>query len=347
MRLGLNSPVCLMLTLVAALTGCSQVGISQTKPLHSAAHIVVDVPLSIPSFQSITPPTARIKLGSGPALKVAVDTGSSGLLVFQNEIAKGSVASLHHGSGDTGEFADGTQFLARLGQASVSIGGIRSSKPVTIGVISQIACVGSHPTCPGMAGVIGYESASGLDGILGIAPGRHGTIYSPLSQLPEPYASSYSVELGPGLGGQLILGSITRGKLLLAHSQLSKTGTNANGTPSWNPDLNNLCWSVGSAHPSCFPTLLDTGSADVFLPGRYFGASARIASTQLPPGTRVRLYVEGSSSPVWDATAGANTDGLRAFIDPTLSEAVSGMAIFFDIRMSVAIWTGSVSLWER
>ena len=82
-------------------------------------------------------------------------------------------------------FADGTQFVGRLGRATMSIGGIRSVHPVTIGVISQIACVDTLPACPGMAGVIGYESASALDGILGIAPGHHGTIYSPLSNSPN------------------------------------------------------------------------------------------------------------------------------------------------------------------
>ena len=111
--------------------------------------------------------------------------------------------------------------------------------------------------------------------------------------------------------------------------------------------MNNFCWSVASAQPVCVPTLLDTGSANVYLPSRGFGKSPGGLSEQLQAETRLRLYVRGSSSPVWAVTTGTDNGGVSALIDPTLSGAISGSAIFFDVRVSYELSNGSVTLWRR
>jgi hypothetical protein len=273
-------------------------------------------------------PTVTIRLGNGPPLRVVLDTGSSGVWIQARSLPSGIPDS---GFANTSEWGDGNVTRETITSASLSVGGVTTTRPVPLAVVHSIDCQ-AIIACAPWAG-----SANGAVGILGISPLGNGISPSPLLALPVPYSSSWRISLH-GHGGALQLGApdpadpvatfriptpAVPGATTLQPAASTVPASQFSGAAA------TACWQLGRrAMSTCLPTLFDTGSADT---GGYtasgFGGDAAPA---LRPGVTISVRQTPASAPFWRFTSGTaisrnivQTPGGRA------AYMVAGIPVFY------------------
>ncbi|HEX4010219.1 MAG TPA: aspartyl protease family protein [Solirubrobacteraceae bacterium] len=247
-------------------------------------------------------PTVSVRIGNGPPARVVLDTGSSGVWIQARYLPRGVPVT---GFTNTSQWGDGNVTHETLTTATLSVGGVTTTRPVPVAVVHSIGCQ-AIIACAPWAG-----SANGAVGILGISPLGNGISPSPLLALPAPYSASWRISLH-GHGGALQLGvpdpthplatlriptPVVPGTTTLQPAPSTVPASEFNGAAA------TACWQLGRRPTTtCLPTLFDTGSANT---GGYtasgFGGGAAPA---LRPGVRISVRQTPASPPFWRFTSG-------------------------------------------
>jgi hypothetical protein len=256
-----------------------------------------------------------VKVGSGPAVPVLLDSGSIGLHIYAPGVRAGTgsgVVVTHRADSIT--YAIGTRQTGVVAEAKVTIGGITTSRAIPFGLITRVACIPGKPRCPGASG-IRAEVASGHYGTLGIrlADTQRGSPPNPLLALPAPYSSSWSIAMSGSGGGQLVLGAPAPSKPAAVLPLLPR-------------GLANVCWTIGSVS-HCAPTVIDSGTASMEIYGGPLSQVPTVPGTPLvKPGTPVAARAAVRSSPFWSFVAGRITSK-NAVLQAPLGREIVNAAI--------------------
>jgi hypothetical protein len=259
--------------------------------------------------------TVQIEVGGGPPATVILDTGSSGLLIDASSV--GPTVT------DTGQqlaedFVSGT-VAATLGRAPVTIGGVTTSAPIGIGLVHS----GGAGMFNGKAGILGIATANG--------PTLDATVYTPVMQLPAPYDTGSVLDIPTSGGGTWTLGPVDEpaGATAIPFSPATGGPTSyPDGGTVYAKDLN-LCWTVGSAQPTCGPTDFDLGNANTALNSTSF-ADLGSAGQTLPAGTDI-VMATAHQQPLWSFTAGSTRGQNLVELAPlgSTTEFNTGIEFFF------------------
>lgn len=232
--------------------------------------------------------TVQIEVGGGAPATVILDTGSSGLLIDASAV--GSQVT------DTGQqldegFVSGT-VTATLGQAPVTIGGVTTAAPIGVGLVQA----GGSEIFNGTSGILGIATANG--------PTLNTTVYTPVMQLPAPYDTGSLLNIPTSGAGTWTLGPVAAAAGATALPFSPVTGGPADypdGGTAYAKDFA-LCWTVGTADPTCGPTDFDLGNANTALNSTTFADLGGSGGT-LPAGTAI-VMTTPQKQQLWSFTSG-------------------------------------------
>jgi hypothetical protein len=288
-------------------------------------------------------PTVEVRVGNSAPVPVLLDTGSSGLRLFDTAVKSGpnsGVAISNVPSNIT--YAGGHRFTGVLATAFIRVGGQRTMQPVQFGLVQQVSCVPTKPKCPVAQGMSGFEKVGGF-GILGIGTqSSGGGIVSPLLGMPGNLSDSWSLHLR-AMAGQLILGaSPPRSSLVVATLPMKQIGS-AGGHPLWGDDRLPLCLTIGTAS-GCAPGLLDSGTYTMQVYGQPF-AQVPTTARRVTSGVPVSVTVAGAPHPFWQFPAGTTkSDDLVTIRGSNRLFVNCGVQTFYDFTVTYNDLQGTVLL---
>jgi hypothetical protein len=188
----------------------------------------------------------------GAVVHLLLDTGSSGLRVFQSRLPQ------RPATGPSRTYLFGSaRFSGPDTTASVKLGQISIPAPVTYQLVTDV-----QPSA-----VQALFDQNEIDGVLGVALSADAPqeIYSPLAQLSPELSSGFIVRTAgyDSNAGELVLGAAAERSPEFATLALSPDGRRAG---AWN-DKPQVCCAVAGAptEPHCLPTLIDTGANEATL----------------------------------------------------------------------------------
>jgi len=252
-------------------------------------------------------PTVVVQVGHARPVPVLLDTGSSGLRIFDTAVPSGSESGVTRTSQATRiTYAGGHRFTGVVARAVITIGSQRTAQPVPFGLVQQISCVSRKPRCPAAGGMAGFQRYGGY-GILGIGTESSGDgIVSPLLAMPGSLGGSWSLHL-TGVSGQLLLGAPIPPPSQVAATMAMRPMGSSGGHPLWADDRLPLCVTAGAAE-GCGPALLDSGTYTMQLSGSQFD-QVPAASGKVTTGTGISVRVRGDPHPFWRFSAGTIKSG--------------------------------------
>ena len=321
-------------------------GIASAAPIHGHGLSAV-VPVSVLDGQG-TPegarPTVEVRVGNGNPVPVLLDTGSSGLHIFDTAVGTGpgSGVTLTSQPADI-TYSGGHRFIGVVANAVVTIGSTATKLAVPFAYVEQAFCIASQPTCPASGGIPGYEQ-SGTYGILGIGTqSSGGGITSPILGMRGALGKKWSLHLS-GTTGALTLGAHLHARRSIATIQMTQTGSSA-GRTLWDDSSLPLCVSVGPTS-ECVPGLFDSGTYTMQISGPALDqAPTTLGTDQVEAGTPVAVALGGGAAPFWTFAAGTTKSEDLLTVKTDRGPFVNtGVQAFYDFTITYDDATGRILL---
>jgi Protein of unknown function (DUF3443) len=315
-------------------------------PKHGHGQSAV-VPVSVLDGQGTAEgarPTVEVRVGNGNPVPVLLDTGSSGLHIFDTAVATGpgSGVTLTAQPADI-TYSGGHRFVGVVANAVVTIGSTATKLAVPFAYVEQAFCIASQPTCPASGGIPGYEQ-SGTYGILGIGTqSSGGGITSPILGMSGALGKKWSLHLS-GTSGALTLGAHLHARRSIASIQMTQTGSSA-GKALWADGSLPLCVSVGPAS-ECVPGLFDSGTYTMQISGPVLDQSPTTPGTDhVEAGTPVAVALSGAAAPFWTFAAGITKSEDLLTVKTDRGPFVNtGVQAFYDFTITYDDATGRILL---
>jgi hypothetical protein len=245
-----------------------------------------------------------VKVGNGAIVPVLLDTGSSGLRIFDTAVPSGSKSGVAISTEPSDiRYAGGHRFTGVVATAFITIGSQRTARPVEFGLVQSASCARRKPGCPAAQGMAGFEKYGGY-GILGIGTeSSGGGIVSPLLAMPGTLSDSSSLHL-KARAGQLVLGApLPRPSAIAATLPMKQIGATPGGRRLWGEDRVALCLTIGSA-TGCAPGLLDSGTYTLQAYGQPFDEVPTVAR-RVRSGIAVSVRRAGAKQSFWRFSTGS------------------------------------------
>jgi hypothetical protein len=322
-------------------------GLGGMSAASAAARLPITVPVTVLGGQGTSQgarPTVEVRVGNSNPVPVLLDTGSSGLHIFNTAVNTGTGSGVTLTSQPSNiTYSGGHRFTGVVANAVVTIGSSATQMPVSFAYVEQASCIASKPTCPAAGGIPGFEQ-SGTYGILGIGTqSSGGGIVSPILGMPGSLGNKWSLHLA-GASGTLTLGAKLLGAGSAAAIPMRQIGSSA-GSALWADSSLPLCLSVGQFN-ACVPGLFDSGTYTMQVSGPVLGQAPTITGTDhVVAGTPVSVTLSGASAPFWTFTAGTTKSanlvtvktGRRPFVN-------TGVQAFYDFTITYDDTSGQILL---
>lgn len=264
-----------------------------------------------------------IQVGRSAPIRVAVDTGFTGLLLFPS-----AWSSLPKGVRLDKERTklSGTDISGFMGAAPLTISGVTSVNPVPFVYTTSDS---SFFTA---------LRSTGVHGLLGVGLKGSSALTNPLSSLPGDlglrWSMHYSHNRSPRGSGALVLGAVPPTSPTMVF-QMPPNGTDVNGARMWNDHAIPACWTFGRLPEMCLPTTFDSE----FTVLRATGVSGRGLQTDADGdfrlGTPVKLAAPDSAFYGWSYRSGQRASVNRSQAFRAGKAAVNtGNAVFFDFTVT-------------
>jgi hypothetical protein len=322
-------------------------GVCGTSEASAAARLPATVPVVVLGGQGAPQgarPTVEVRVGNSNPVPVLLDTGSSGLHIFDTAVNTGTGSGVTLSSQASNiTYSGGQRFTGVVADAVVTIGSYATRMPVSFAYVERAFCLASKPTCPASGGIPGFAQ-SGAYGILGIGTQSSSAgIVSPILGMPGSLGRKWSLHLVGG-SGTLTLGARLPAARSATTIQMRQIGSSA-GSALWADSSLPLCVSVGRVS-ACVPGLFDSGTYTMQISGSVLGKAPTVAGTDhVVAGTPVSVTLNGASTPFWSFTAGTTKSedlvtvktGKRPFVN-------TGVQAFYNYTITYNDTSGQLRL---
>lgn len=283
--------------------------------------------------------TIEMRVGKSAPLRVIVDTGFSGLIVFPGAWDRrpgGVRQSKTRVKVDAGSLGVVSGFP---GTATMTFGGV-----TTVTEVPFVSVAKANP-------YLRQWTKNGVYGLLGVGTKGAGLI-NPLSTLPGVLGLRWSIHFQRTQGktrnrrGELILGA--RGPLNPTMSlSMPYLGTDVNGARLWDDQATPGCWRFGQRPEVCLPTQLDAAFNITRVRGSRFRSLKTNKDGNLRTGTLVRWAAPGSAFVGVRYKAGNKPSvNLTRVIPKGSGQVIVGNTLYFDNVVTYDTVTGTVSIKE-
>lgn len=280
--------------------------------------------------------TMAVRVGRSAPIRVAVDTGFTGLVLFPGAWdARPGGTSL--GRQIVRSQIDGLDVKGVRGVADITIGNATTTRPLDFMYLNTDSRLARRWARDGVYGIIGLGT-------------REGNLPNPITALPGELGTSWSLNLGgnpvtkrPGVG-ELVLGAEVPEESV-ATFKLSSQGPDGYGALRWDDRSVPVCWTFGLDNKQCVDTWFDSLLQHMQVRGARFSDVKTNAADRVRSGTQVRLADADGTSTAWDFRAG-RTPSLNEVkvADRGLAQVNTGNAPFFHFVVTYDVNRGEISL---
>lgn len=281
--------------------------------------------------------TIVMRVGASAPIRVIVDTGFSGLLLFPG-VWDRTPSGVRIGK-ETG------RVRAPNGQ---SIQGLRGTAAMTFsGVTTSEAIPFLYSNTPNA--YLKKWTDMGVYGLLGIGTKGGATMVNPFTALPGALGRQWSIHFSrtKGTAGAVVLGTPPPADALMTFP-LDYIGTNTVGAPLWNDQAATGCWTFAAGAEQCVDTWFDAAFTLMRVKGDGFAGLPTDRKGYLKTGTKVTLAAPGAAFIGHSFTAGSrasrNLVKVIANGDPLVN---TGNSFYFDYTVNYDLITGRVSLSDK
>jgi Protein of unknown function (DUF3443) len=290
-------------------------------------------------------PTVEVSVGDSSPVPVLLDTGSSGLHIFDNAVNTGPGSGVMLTSQPANiTYSGGHRFTGVVANAVVTIGADATKVPIPFAYVENAFCTARKPNCPASGGVPGFEQ-SGMYGIMGIGTQESdGGIMSPIRGMPKTLRTKWSIHLD-GASGSLTLGArLPSVRRSVTTIQMTQTGPSASG-PLWADSDLPLCLSVGTAD-ECVPGLFDSGTYTMQISGPMLDHVPTTPGTDhVVSGTPVAVALKRAPRPFWTFTSGTTKSEDLVTVKSDQGPFVNtGVQVFYEFSVTYDDITGQIRL---
>lgn len=231
--------------------------------------------------------TILMRVGRSAPIRVIVDTGFSGLIVFP-------------GAWDRRP-ADVRQSTTQVSIRPASLGrvrGVRGSAPMTFNGVTTTVDI-PFVAATNSNAYIRQWTNQGVYGLLGVGTKGAGLV-NPLSALPGVLGLRWSIHFQRTVGdrrgrpGEIVLGADPPLESTMALN-MPYLGQNVNGAALWDDHATPGCWRFGPRPEVCLPTQLDSAFNITRVKGARFRSLPTNSDDILRSGTLVRWAEPGSA----------------------------------------------------
>jgi hypothetical protein len=322
-------------------------GVGGTSAASATTRQPAIVPVTVLGGQGSTQgarPTVEVRVGNSNPVPVLLDTGSSGLHIFDTAVSTGAGSGVTLTSQPANiTYAGGHRFTGVVANAVVSIGSYATKIPVSLAYVERAFCISSKPTCPASGGIAGFE-ASGAYGILGIGTqSSNGGVTSPILGMPGRFGKKWSLHL-TGRSGALTLGARLPARRSATAIQMRQIASST-GHTLWADSSLPLCLNVGQ-NDECVSGLFDSGTYTMQISGPTLDHAPTITGTDhVVSGTPVSVSLAGAKAPFWTFVSGSTKSAdlvtVRSGEGPFVN---TGVQAFYDFTVTYNDTTGQILL---
>lgn len=280
--------------------------------------------------------TILMRLGDSRPIRVIVDTGFSGLLIFPNA---------------WGRTPDGVTIKPQRGSFRIPHG-------PTVGTLTGSAVMSFSGVSTTSALPFEYAQRSnrylqrwedlGVYGLLGVGAAGGGSMTNPLTALPGTLGRHWSIHFDRlGRDGAVVLGALPPPSSRMTFP-LRYIGENSVGAPLWNDRAANGCWTFAGRPPLCVRTWFDAAFTLMRVSGRAFTGLPVDSDGYLANGTRVTLSAPGAAFIGHRFVAGQRASRNLVQISPSGNATINtGNSFYFDYVLTYDLTLGRISLSDR
>lgn len=278
--------------------------------------------------------TVLMRVGASKPIRVIVDTGFSGLLLFPGAWDR-TPAGVRIGT-DTGTVRapNGTRIKGLRGTAKMSFSGVTTTEALPL----------LYSNTPNA--YLKQWTDMGVYGLMGVGTKGGATMVNPFTALPGMLGRQWSIHFSrtKGTAGAVVLGAQPAADSLMTFP-LPYIGTNTVDAPLWNDQAATGCWTFGGGDEACIATWFDAAFTLMRVKGDDFAGLPIDRQGYLTTGTEVTLAAPGAAFTGHSFTAGSrasrNLVKVIANGDPLIN---TGNSFYFDYTLYYDLVNGRISL---
>lgn len=278
--------------------------------------------------------TILLRVGASQPIRVIVDTGFSGLLLFPG-VWDRTPAGVRMGT-ETGTVRgpNGTRIKGVRGTATMAFSGVTTTEAIPF-------LASNTPNA-----YLKQWTDMGVYGLLGVGTKGGATMVNPFTALPGTLGRQWSIHFSrtKGTAGAVVLGAQPPADALM-NFPLTYIGTNTVDAPLWNDQAATGCWTFAGGAESCVDTWFDAAFTLMRVVGDDFADLPADRQGYLTTGTEVTLAAPGAAFTGHAFTAGSqasrNLVKVIANGDPLIN---TGNSFYFDYTLYYDLINGRISL---
>lgn len=282
--------------------------------------------------------SVEIRLGDSPPIRVALDTGFTGLILIPGAWPNRPQGVTLSSKSTMTTLSDGNSVKGFPGKGTLSISGIRGVSPVPFVYTTSDS------------NFFKALRSTGVSGLMGIGLKGSKTMTNPLQSLPGELGLRWSLRYertywkSTPKRGALVLGAVGPTDPTMVF-QMPPNGVDVNGARLWDDHSVPACWSLGRLPEMCLPTLFDSEFTVVRGTGISGPGLRTDANGDVRAGTEVRLAAPGSAFSGWTYRSGQVASVNRTQVLKRGRPAmIAGNMVFFDFTVSYNTVTGRLTL---
>jgi hypothetical protein len=278
--------------------------------------------------------TIVMRVGSSAPVRVIVDTGFSGLLLFPGVWDRTPAG-----------VTIGTQTGTVRAPNGARIKGVRGTANMTFSGVSTIEAIPFiYSNTPDR--YLEQWTDMGVYGLLGVGTKGGASMVNPLSALPGILGRQWSIHFSrtKGTAGALVLGSPPPPDARMTFP-LNYLGTNSVGAPLWDDQAATGCWTFAGGAEQCVDTWFDAAFTLMRVKGDAFTDLATDGRGYLSTGTRVTLAAPGAAFIGHAFKAGSRASRNLVKVSTKGDSLINtGNSFYFDYTLTYDLVTGRISL---
>jgi hypothetical protein len=281
--------------------------------------------------------TIVMRVGASAPVRVIVDTGFSGLLLFPG-VWDRTPAGVRIGT-ETGTVRapNGTRIKGVRGTAKMSFSAINTTEAIPF----------LYSKTPNA--YLRKWTDMGVYGLLGVGTKGGATMVNPFTALPGALGRQWSIHFSrtKGTSGAVVLGSPPPADSRMTFP-LNYLGTNSVGSPLWDDQAATGCWAFAGGAEQCVDTWFDAAFTLMRVKGASFADLRTDKRGYLRSGTRVTLAAPGAAFIGHSFAAGSRASRNLVKVisngDPLIN---TGNSFYFDYTLYYDLVTGRISLKDK
>jgi len=277
--------------------------------------------------------TMLMKVGDSAPIRVIVDTGFSGLVLFPGAWQRTPAGVILSSETERVSLPNGSRVRGTRGFATMGFSGITTTEAIPF-VYSNSS-----------SRYFNAWAKRGVYGLLGIGTKGGGSMVNPLTALPGTVSKHWSIHFDRrGTSGALVLGAQAPTNATMTFS-LPPNGENSVGAQLWDDQAATGCWTFAEGEERCVDTWFDAAFTKMRVIGSDFADLRTNRKGLLRVGTPVALAAPGAAFYGDSFIAKRQASNNLVKVIPRGDSLINtGNSFYFDYTLTYDLVTGRISV---